>query len=99
MTISSLLEGALQAELQDARVMRVHRMQEGVSGEAAGGSCGVEFGLASVTVDDVIAGIARMAGIGNAELGVIEDVEGFGAKLDIQALRGLEVLEQRDVEV
>ena len=79
--------------------MRVHRMQEGVAGEATGGARGVQFGLAAVAVDNVVAGIARMAGIGDSELGVIEDVEGFSTKLDVQLLYRLEVLEQGDVEV
>ena len=86
--LSFMLETAFQSKLKDARVVRIDRMQEGVASETTGSSRGIEVGLSAVAVDDIVAGVARIRGIGNAELGVIEDVEGFGAKLDVEAAPG-----------
>lgn len=67
--------------------MRVHRMEKRIALETAGGPCRIEVRLRSVAVDDVVSRIARVRGICNAELGMIEDVEGLGTKLEIQAFR------------
>ena len=75
--------------------MRVHRMQEGVAHKATRGSGGVEFGLGAVAVNDIVAGIARIRRVGDTELGVVENVVSFGAKLDIKKIsEWLKVLEQ-----
>ena len=80
--------------------MGIHRMKEGVTRKTPGAAGGVELGLAAVAVDDVIACIAWIRWVGDTKLRVIENVVGFGAKLDIEAfLKGFEVLEERHVEV
>jgi len=61
-------------------------MQERVTRETTGGSSGVKLGLRTIAVDDVVAGVARIGGIGDTKLSVVEDVIGFGTELDIETL-------------
>src|SRR5262249_27163728 len=52
----------------------------------------------TIAVDRIVGGIANI-GIVNAELRMVEDVEGFDAKLQIGTLGNLEILLQGHIEV
>jgi len=94
------LEARFQAKLQYPRVVSVDRMKKRLPNQAVGGSGGVKLRLAAITTDDVVACVAGVSRICNTELGVVEDVEGFGPELEIASLaERLEVFQQRHVEV
>ena len=80
--------------------MRIHRMQKRLTHETVRSARGIELRLTAITTGHVVACVARIGRIGDAELGVIEDVEGLSAELEVATLtKGLEVLQQRHVEV
>jgi len=84
------LEVVFQAELHGAGAMRIHGMQEGTALEATG----VTGRIVRATVaGNGVAACVALVGIVYAELGVVENVEGFGAKLEIAALGDFEVLQ------
>ena len=98
----NFLEADLQSKLHGPRTVRVDRMQERCAGQAIRAALGLESSgvqRARVAVDDVVAGAAWIVGIVDAELGVVEDVEGFGAELRVNAFVQFEVLHQRHVEI
>ena len=90
------LEVVFQAELHGAGAMGVHGMQEGTALKATGIAGGIV--RAPVAGNGVAAGVALVR-IVNAELGVVENVERFGAKLEIAALGDFEVLQESDIKV
>src|SRR5215470_14946363 len=80
--------------------MRIHWVQERISLKASRRPGGVEFCLAAVAVDDIVADVAGVSRVGNPKLRVIEDIEGLGSKLDVEVLGiWLEMFVERHVEV
>ena len=76
--------------------MRIDRMQERRAGQAVRAACCLESRRVQrtrVAADHVVAGAARVVRIINAELRVVEEVEGFRAELGVDAFPHLEVLE------
>jgi hypothetical protein len=90
------LEIVFHAELHGTRAMRIHGVQEGIPGEATRVSRGVV--QRAVARDRVAAGVA-LVGIVDAELSVVENIEGLGAKLKIAAFRDFEMFQESDVKV
>ena len=81
--------------------MRIDRVQERVARKAIGSAGKIRAGRivrASVTTDFVVAAIAEV-GIVNAELGVVKDIEGFGAEFYLTAFADGEVLQDRHVKI
>ena len=82
------LEEELQAQLQDTRVVRTAGPEEVVVGEATG-----------IPGREIRSSETACAGIDTVPLGVIKDIEAFGAEFEGLALRNGEMLEQAHVEL
>src|SRR5580658_1371553 len=76
--------------------MRIDGMQEGAALEATGVAGGI---IQSAVAGDGVAARIALVRIVNAELGVIENVEGFRAKLEVAALGDFEVLQESNIKV
>src|SRR5579859_6746567 len=76
-------------------------MKEAVTGVAvgAGTAAGRVAGTLAGVATDCVAGGVALRWVVDAELRVIENVEGFDAKLDVALVRQAEVLEQGEIEV
>src|SRR5215813_7850412 len=72
-------------------------MQERACGDTTGIPCGA--GEVAIAIDNVVAGISRMRRVVDAELGVIQKVEGLEAKLERASFRQGEAFCKADVEV
>jgi len=96
------LEVELETKLNGARAMGINGVKEGVAKQAIGAACGIHVagGIegATVAAGNVACGIAAI-GIVEPELGVIENVEGFRAKLEGGGFAGLEVFQQGHIKV
>src|SRR5215471_9452251 len=81
--------------------MGVHWMQKRGSGNAVGCRAFVprREGRTAVTTDDVVSGAAGIVRIVDAEFGVIEDVEGLGAKFQLSCFRYSETFGEGHVEI
>ena len=82
--------------------MSIHRMQKGVTRQAidpTSACSGVTDAGAAVTPDDVIACISGMRRVIDPKLGVVKDVERFGAEFEITFSENFEVFQQGNVEI
>src|SRR5438477_12925064 len=82
------LKDELQSQLQDPRIVRGVGLQESIGAQRVG-----------KTADGAYAARRSGAAPQVTELSVIEDVEGFSAELQSDALVNGKVLEQRHIEV
>src|SRR5215470_8801773 len=102
MTRDPTSKSELQAELQDPRIVRVHRMKKRVTRQAIHSTTArsrIHRAGASVTADDVVAGIPRMRGVIDAKLRMVEDVESFDAELKVPFAENLEMLDEGEIEI
>jgi len=76
--------------------MRVHGVQKRIPRETTRVPRGV---IRPTVATDGIASRVPQVGIVDAELGVVEDVKRFHAKLEIAAFRDFEMLQQSDIKV
>src|SRR5579863_6275546 len=95
------LKSKLQTYLYGARPMCIQRVQEGSSGDAIGSSAlkPGRVDRTGVTTDYVVSAAARIVGIVNPELSVIENIEGLGTEFKLSRFPDLKVFQQREVEV
>ena len=92
-----LLEGKLQPELNDSRVVSVNGMEEGASSQAvrsASPSSRIIDRGPTVAADDIVAGISGMGRVVDPELRVVEYIECFGAELQVPLTQNFEVFQQ-----
>ena len=96
-----VLETQLETKLDGARPMRIERVQEGSSGDAIGSAALKPSGIhrAGIATDDVVSAAARIIGIVDPELGVIENIEGLSTEFKFAGLPDLEMFQQRQIEV
>src|ERR1035438_3220527 len=80
-----VLEGELEAELYGARPMGIQGMQERRSRNTIGAATFKAGGIrrAGIATDDVVSTAARIVGIVNSKLGVVENVERLGPELNL----------------
>src|ERR1700722_2400547 len=96
---SSNLEGQLQTELHDARIVCIDRVQKRVARHACLRARVVARGHVPVAVDRVVACVARMRGVIDAELSVIKNIEELSPELKASLAGQGKVLKQRHIEV
>ena len=73
--------------------MRIDWMQKGITSKTPRRPGGIAGRDIPIAVNNVVSGVARMAGIVDAKLRVIEDVERLGSKFHIETfLEWLEML-------
>src|SRR5580704_3012057 len=90
------LKGQFQTELENSRIVRVDRVQEGIAGEAIGSRSArgrIAHRRSAIATDHIVATVSRMCLIVNAELRVVENVECLGAKLKIALAKYAEMLQ------
>ena len=95
------LEAIFHGQLQGARTVRIHRMQERVARQAIrpSGEVGARGIIRpTIAIDGVASGVTQVRVI-KAELRVVEDIERFRAKLHLATLAYPEVLEQGHVKI
>ena len=98
-----MLEAEFQPKLKNSRVVGIHRMKEGVTGQtvdATPSRGGIVGTGGAVATNDVVTGIAGMRGVIKSELRVVEDVECLGSELQISLLaEDFEMFQQRKIEI
>src|ERR1700722_7253092 len=96
-----ILKSQLETKLYGARPMRIQRMQERGSGDAIGAAALEPRRVqgAGITANAVIAAAARVIGIVDTKLSMVEDVKSLSPELQFASLPNLEMFQQRNVEV
>ncbi len=81
--------------------MRIDRVQERSPGDAIGSAAPKPSRIqrAGIATNDVISTAARVIGIVDSKLSVIENVKGLGTELKLAGLPDLEMFQQRHIEV
>src|SRR5580700_11236146 len=93
----SFLKHELHADLNRSGPVRVYGMQERIAREA--GTITRRIRRATITIDHVVAGIARVHGVVHPELGVVESIERFEPELQSVAFFDFHVLQQGHIKV
>jgi hypothetical protein len=96
-----ILKPEFETKLQSSWPMCIERMQERRSRYAIGAgafkACRIRW--TGVTTGDIVSTAARIIGIVNSKLRVIENVEGLGPEFQLASLPNFEMFQQRHVEV
>jgi hypothetical protein len=99
---SITLKAEFQSKLKNSRIMGVHGVQEGTPRQAilsASSRSRIIGRGAAVAGDDVVAGIPGMRQIVDPELGVVENVERFGAEFEFPFAGYFKMLQQGNIEI